>query len=82
MAGHVLEAFSAQRQPIPPDEQHVHGGNLIIGGLANGANTPLMAVRSPSSSKYSRGRIAPAQTVIGWSVKAKRIFGESGDAAG
>lgn len=33
------------------------------------------AARSPISSKYRRSKMEPAQTMIGWSVKAKRIFG-------
>lgn len=32
----MFEALHGQRQPVPPGQQHVHGGNLIIGGLRKG----------------------------------------------
>ena len=33
IAGEVLEALSAQGQPLQPGQQHVDSGNLIVGGL-------------------------------------------------
>lgn len=73
IAGPVRKTFSAQDEPIPPGQQHVRGRNLEV--FVKGTSSGARDARSPINSKYSRRRIAPAPTVIGWSVKAKRIFG-------
>lgn len=31
IAGEVFKSLGAQRQPIPPGQQDIHGGNLIVG---------------------------------------------------
>ena len=51
VAGEMLKSLRAKGESVPPDEQHVHGRNLIDGVCVNGVSHSASAERSPTHSK-------------------------------